>query len=520
MAFVNVLIVDDQMDVAEGIAQGIDWKLLNVGHVYTAYSAADARMIFDAVMIQALLCDIEMPEENGIELTRWVTQKYPYTKCIFLTSHAEFGYAQEALKLGSFDYILQPAPYEEIVTAIKHALESFEEEENGRHLKQRKNDIACSTLRDFLLNIDYNVESFIKNMKRLGFGIDRHTQYGPMLIHIHNREEAFEGWDGSLLQYALNNILAELLQPLGYSILIAPMDENHYAIATFSDGPTVVPKETVDLFLRALQESLGGKASIYVGSLVEIDSLSEGIQKLQFWARNNVARSQGVFQIHSMPGQTLEMNISHWGQLMSDGYGVAVCLDAKRLLQGLADSGALSVRHLQIFHQEFSQLFFAVACKGNTPVQDVFSDTYTFQAYMQAHESLEQMYEFLDYAAAWVEKEIKGEQKAKNQIEKIVEFIHANLDRELSRQDVAEYAYLNPTYLSRMFKKEMGCSLNQFITNEKIKLAQTLLGSTAMPVSAVALKVGYTNFAYFAQIFKRVTGMTPNAYRHSQGKPQ
>ena len=69
-----------------------------------------------------------MPIQNGLELFRWVKSHYPNVECIFLTSHSDFEYVQEALKLGGFDYILQPARYEEIEETIRRAIEKSTQE--------------------------------------------------------------------------------------------------------------------------------------------------------------------------------------------------------------------------------------------------------------------------------------------------------------------------------------------------------------------------------------------------------
>jgi two-component system, response regulator YesN len=72
-----------------------------------------------------MLCDIEMPAESGLSLFRWVKKKGINVECIFLTAHADFIYAKEAIQLGGFDYILQPARYEDIEQAIVRAEEKI-----------------------------------------------------------------------------------------------------------------------------------------------------------------------------------------------------------------------------------------------------------------------------------------------------------------------------------------------------------------------------------------------------------
>jgi len=58
--------------------------------------------------IDVLLCDIEMPLRSGVELVRWAKERKPELECIFLTCHAEFSFAKQAIQMGCLDYILKP----------------------------------------------------------------------------------------------------------------------------------------------------------------------------------------------------------------------------------------------------------------------------------------------------------------------------------------------------------------------------------------------------------------------------
>ena len=98
-------------------------------------------------------------------------------------------------------------------------------------------------------------------------------------------------------------------------------------------------------------------------------------------------------------------------------------------------------------------------------------------------------------------------------VRRAMDYIRRNIDRDLSRTDIAEAIYLNPEYLSRLFKRETGSSLNDYIITEKMRAAQALLGDTNIPVSIIATKVGYSNFSYFSQVFKKYTGLSPLEYR-------
>ena len=75
---------------------------------------------------------------------------------------------------------------------------------------------------------------------------------------------------------------------------------------------------------------------------------------------------------------------------------------------------------------------------------------------------------------------------------------------------------MNPEYLSRLFKKVKGISLSDYIVQEKLKIAISLLEGTNLPVSVIATNIGYTNFSYFTQVFKKVYGISPSEYRQKK----
>ena len=90
----NVLVVDDQKEVVSGLINGLHWKDLKIDGVYHAYCPEEARHIFLTEQIEILLCDIEMPGENGLSLFRWVVKNFPQTECIFLTYPWEINYSK------------------------------------------------------------------------------------------------------------------------------------------------------------------------------------------------------------------------------------------------------------------------------------------------------------------------------------------------------------------------------------------------------------------------------------------
>lgn len=132
----TVLLVDDQISILSGLMSGLDWDALGITSVRTAGNAIQAREILEKERIDVLLCDIEMPGENGLSLLRWARRQGMDFVCIFLTSHADFMYAKEAIKLNCFDYILQPARYEDIQSTVAKAIQRVKKEHAEKELEQ------------------------------------------------------------------------------------------------------------------------------------------------------------------------------------------------------------------------------------------------------------------------------------------------------------------------------------------------------------------------------------------------
>ena len=86
-------------------------------------------------------------------------------------------------------------------------------------------------------------------------------------------------------------------------------------------------------------------------------------------------------------------------------------------------------------------------------------------------------------------------------------------DPDLSLEKLAELVHLNPTYLSGSFKSETGSSLKRMLIRIRVEEACELLRSTNMPIADVAVKVGYLSPSYFSKLFRKETGCSPNEYR-------
>lgn len=105
---ISILIVDDDKLLVEKLEETVNWSGIGIDMVFTANNIRQAQKLLEEYPIEMLLCDIDMPQGNGLELLEWIRYKKLDIECTFLSSYANFAYAQMALKLSSREYLLKP----------------------------------------------------------------------------------------------------------------------------------------------------------------------------------------------------------------------------------------------------------------------------------------------------------------------------------------------------------------------------------------------------------------------------
>ena len=99
-------------------------------------------------------------------------------------------------------------------------------------------------------------------------------------------------------------------------------------------------------------------------------------------------------------------------------------------------------------------------------------------------------------------------------LKKIVGYINENLENEDMRLTLlAENMNMNPNYISQLFKKELGCGYHAYLNQARVEKAKIYLRQTNEPITAVAEKVGFSDYRIFTKIFKGIVGETPSQFR-------
>lgn len=94
-----------------------------------------------------------------------------------------------------------------------------------------------------------------------------------------------------------------------------------------------------------------------------------------------------------------------------------------------------------------------------------------------------------------------------------IDYIYAHIKERITIEDLAGYTQLSASYLSRLFKKELGVSVSDYIREKKIEKSQNLLKYCDYSLIEIANYLSFSSQSHFIQTFKQFAGMTPKKYR-------
>ncbi len=522
----NILIVDDHTSVVNGIVNGISWNLIGITNIFTAFNAFEAKEVLKEQRIDIMLCDIEMPLESGIHLLHWIRQEDFDLECIFLTAHAEFEYAKEAIREGSFDYIVQPAPYEVVQKVVARAVVKMMEK--SRHKKvfsygqvmMEKREILKTTILGDIINgtISEKVyENYRKAVTMPGWSQKCYS----FLVQIHPGKENVEDFGNHLMQFVVTNVSKELLSYYEQDIVLYPISEFLYFILVFGPNGYKMDNEgfvrQVVAINKNLSEYYNLNISCYLTNLIQPSSLKISYDQLIEMKEKNITCKTGVFCEGNMESDEDNKQyqltfLNRWKQYLSTNLVDTVRDEMKQYLNELADKGQLNYNILCHFHIDLIRIVCDSLEEYKVQPHEVMKNIMNLDLYRDAVKSLNGMIRFVDEIMNLVME--KSDNKHQVNLTEVVEaFIHDNIGKDLKRADIAMAVHLNPDYLARIFKKDKGVTIGEYIIREKMDVAKNLILTTALPIKLIASRVGYHNFSHFSHSYKRVHGISPSEER-------
>jgi len=121
----KILIADDERIIREGLSEAIDWKSIGLELVGTASDGEEALLLAQKTKPDICLVDIMMPVVNGLDFIERMRKIQKDVLFIIITGYDEFEYAQKAIKLKIFDYLLKPIDEDELENVLKNAIEKI-----------------------------------------------------------------------------------------------------------------------------------------------------------------------------------------------------------------------------------------------------------------------------------------------------------------------------------------------------------------------------------------------------------
>jgi AraC family transcriptional regulator len=98
------------------------------------------------------------------------------------------------------------------------------------------------------------------------------------------------------------------------------------------------------------------------------------------------------------------------------------------------------------------------------------------------------------------------------QVSRVIEYMHANIEREISLEELAAVANMSQSYLNRLFKQATGLSPHQYFINIRIDKAKSLIQSRSFTMAEISAALGFTDQSHMNRHFKRITGLSPREF--------
>lgn len=101
----------------------------------------------------------------------------------------------------------------------------------------------------------------------------------------------------------------------------------------------------------------------------------------------------------------------------------------------------------------------------------------------------------------------------KELMKSVLNYIKANMSKDLSLESIAERFHFSSSHLSRLMKRETGSTYPEYINNLRLAEAKNLLRNSEMNIHTIAFEVGYKEVSHFNRVFKKTVGINPTKYR-------
>lgn len=510
----EILLVDDEIYTIRILQTAIDWEKYGVTQVWSALGVQRAREIMQEQTVDLIICDIEMPKESGLDFLRWLRENDYDTEMILLTCHTDFSYAKQALGLGAYDYCVKPIIVEEIEQVISKALLHIEKKksmqqawEEKSYLKQRRKIVDRSCWRSILEGrVGSMPEELLKyaGENNISLEIDDIFSMALFSAKFMESEQQFETTD-------LLRTIQEYFEELDLDVVLLE-DQSHDRWTVLTQNHDISEfKRACGHFLEMQYKDHGRRLIGCFQTGLYCEELVDAYKKLHDTEKMMTCYQSELWDVGKVNYEKIiNMELpAEMEQLIYRGMFKEFADSLEKDLKKKQWKYPVSVNALYTLRADICQSLDVYLKGRGISAHTLFKDEELCRKMNEATASVEHMMRFVRY----LEKVIPCENGMTDITNAVKKYIDQHLFEEIARDDIAEALYLNVDYIARVFKRDMGMPISQYINKQRINRAKLLIASEDMPVGNVGTAVGYSNFSYFSKIFKQFEHCTPREYK-------
>ncbi len=527
----RILAVDDQEIVLEMLCRQIDGDRLGIDGLDVAYSAKMARNKFCGYPFEIMLCDIEMPVEDGLSLSKWVNEYFPDTKIIFLTSHADSAYMKEAISLHGFEYLLQPVSEEELEQTLRNAIYEYRMQEKkevllkkGAFFQMREEEVLKRGVLSWLRSESAD-EAFLADMMAYYGMSGEDTEMMPFVVSC-KRSARSKQLETPIRSFIMENILNEHFQGFGGKCALMIENDARFAgILFLGDGNFGMEKlrllyDNVNTAKKVCDRVLKLESMLCFGKKANRNELREAWRSLQKFEALYMAKGEGVIWETNKTAcaaeeYSFEYEARLWRNMLAmheySQFGKSVC--------GILDKNKehINMNFMVPFHQAFNRTLLRHLIECNISSDEIFREPWDYVTYMMSYRNVDRFRDMVLYMSGMLAEKSGGSEDV---IDIVIKYIKENIREPVTVGDIADYVRRSPESLTKLFRKRTGLSLKEMIVQEKMELAKVFLVKTDMNVTMIADHVGYENYNTFIRTFKAVEKCTPLEFRNKMNEIQ
>ena len=481
----TVIVVDDEPTAVKHICKIIEMKCPQFQVVETAENAQEGLEKIRIYKPDLVITDIKMPIMNGIDFITKVKEEFPLMCAIIVSGYQDFEYAKGAIQLGVLDYILKPVN----PTMLKANLDNIADKLKFA-LYQNRNVLIRNMSRG-LVQDDIEIKRYFPSEKYYAAIIRRNGL--PRRFSSKSDIEIFSGEGETMFLYGRDEMEA---------LYICPEE--------------LITKKFVELIYKRLEKDsnkLGYTTSVILNKSFNTEKLYDMIKILYktLDSRAVIGCTQEIILEGNRieePTRTYDKDnmIMHIKPLNFKSEFTKLMLLWRK------------ERRPQLWIERNVRLIFYYMQVQDSNVYDEESEYMLVDAFFYAT-SMEELIDSLLY----VFDKNKQEESTCNLkidtqkfVETVKDYLNIHISDQISLQSVCKKFGISQTYLSRVFRKYVDDSFNNYLTTIRIECAKKLMAENKdFLVKDVASMVGYSDQFYFSRVFCSVTGKPPSIYAES-----